>query len=130
VTGGGHAPGTGRPGATEFPATWSREQITERLLDVARYPDEPPRRLVNGLWHTTGVREGVRIVVLVEATGSVRAAFPVAGPGVVRNPGPDRPTTGTGDLDDADRELCGQLDRAGEWGELDALLTAQCPPAP
>ena len=94
--GGGHAPGTGRRGATEFPAGWSREQITERLLDVARYPDETPRRLANGLWHTTGVREGVRIVVLLEPAGSVRTAFPVDGPGVVHNPDraadPDHPS--------------------------------------
>lgn len=145
--GGGHASGTGRRGATEFPTGWSREQITERLLDVARYPDETPRLLANGLWHTTGVREDVRIVVLLEAAGSVRTAFPVEGPGVVRNPDratdPDHPTLDdlaagrasyeTSErlasvrerLSDADRELYEQLHRAGEWDELDALLTAE-----
>ena len=110
MTGGGHAPGTGRPGATEFPATWSREQITERLLDVARYPDETPRLLANGLWHTVGVRAGVRIVVLLEAAGAVRAAFPVDGPGVVHNgPRDVVPAELLARLGEADRVLAEQL---------------------
>lgn len=141
--GGGHAPGTGRRGTTEFPPTWTRDEIVERLSDVARNPDEVPRRLPNGLWHTVGVREEVRIVVLLEQSGSIRTAFPVEGPGVVRNPDPTNPTvadlaagrvghTATqllarldGRLGPADRELYAQLHLAGEWDELRSILAAQ-----
>lgn len=144
--GGGHASGTGRRGATEFPASWSRDRITDLVVDVARHPDEPPRQLASGVWHTTGVRDGVRIVALLDPDGAVRAAFPVDGPGVVHRPDraadPARPT-----LDDlaagrvghaaaerlaehavrlpaADGVLLQQLYRAGEWDELDAVLAA------
>lgn len=141
--GGGHAPGTGRRGATEFPAGWTREEIVERLSDVARNPDEVPRRLANGLWHTVGIRAGVRIVVLLEQSGSIRAAFPVDGLGVVRNPDPTHPTvadlaTGRvshaatellarldGRLGPTDRELSERLHLAGEWGELGSILATQ-----
>ena len=60
--GGGHLCGTGRRGATEFPAAWSREQIVELVVDVARYPDDTPLRLPDGSWRTAGVRDGVRVV--------------------------------------------------------------------
>lgn len=145
--GGGHAAGTGRRGASEFPAGWTRDEITERIVDVARHPDEPPRLLANGLWHTVGVRDGVRIVVLLEAQGAVRAAFPVDGDGVVHNPDraadPERPTPAdltdgrvgyaatellarlAGRLGDDDRELFEQMYRAGEWDELGDALAAQ-----
>lgn len=145
--GGEHGPGTGRRGATEFPAAWSREEITDRIVDVARYPDEPPRLLASGVWRTVGVREGVRIGVLVEASGAIRAAYPVTGPGVVRNPDraadPRRPTLADlagglvgysaeellGRLGDrltaGDREVYNELFRAGEWDELGAALAAQ-----
>ncbi len=144
MSGGGHAPGTGRRGATEFPASWTRQEITDRFLDVARYPDETPTRLPGGAWRAVGVREGVRIVVLLDADGGVRAAFPVDGPGVVRNPdrAPDpahptaadlaagRPGYAAGELlagTALDPELataCAELAHAGEWGELATVLRA------
>lgn len=144
--GGGHASGTGRRGATEFPATWTHQEITDRIADVARYPDEPPRRLAGGVWHTTGVRDEVRIVALLDPDGSVRTAFPVDGPGVHRNadraPDPTRPTLDDlaagrvghaagellarleGRLPDDERGLLEQLRLAGEWDELGAALEA------
>lgn len=142
MTGGGHAPGTGRRGATEFPASWTREQIVERFLHVARFPDETPTRLPSGVWRTVGVRAGVRIVVLLDPDGGVRAAFPVEGPGVVRNPDrapdPARPTVDdlvagrpgyAADellaglaLDGPLGTVCAELARAGEWAELAAVL--------
>ncbi len=144
MSGGGHAPGIGRRGATEFPASWSRQEITDRLLDVARYPDETPSRLPNGVWRAVGVRAGVRIVVLLTGDGAIRAAFPVSGPGVVRNPDraadPARPTAA--DLD-AGRPgyaagellastalppdlllICRELADAAEWAELADVLRA------
>lgn len=142
MTGGGHAPGTGRRGATEFPAGWSRERIVERFLDVARYPDETPTRLPGGAWRAVGVRDGVRIVVLLDPDGGVRAAFPVDGPGVVRNPErtPQPPTAADlaagrpgyaaaellarADLREPLATACAELRHAGEWAELAAVLRA------
>ena len=142
MTGGGHAPGTGRRGATEFPASWSREEIVERFLDVARFPDETPTRLPSGVWRAVGVRHGVRIVVLLGGDGGVRAAFPVDGPGVVRNPDrtPSPPTVAdlvagrpgyaAGELlasvplDPAVAAACAELRLAAEWAELAAVLRA------
>ncbi|MFI9811215.1 hypothetical protein [Saccharothrix variisporea] len=40
--GGGHAPGTGLPNKTEFPDGWEDDVIIDRVVDVARNPDQPP----------------------------------------------------------------------------------------
>jgi hypothetical protein len=40
--GGGHRHGVGKPGKTEFPASWDDKKIIDALLDVARRPDQPP----------------------------------------------------------------------------------------
>lgn len=147
--GGGHFSGVGRRGATEFPATWSRDRITELVVDVARYPDETPLRLPDGSWRTAGVRDGVRVVVLLDPDGPVRAAYPVDGPGVVHNPDraldPAHPTLDDladgrvsnaasellarlpGRIPDALLDLGGELYVAGEWDELGRLLAAAAP---
>jgi len=149
--GGGHLAGTGRRGTSEFPQSWSRDDVTSRILDVARSPDEVPRRLPHGPWHATGVRDGVRLVVLLDPDGAVRTAFPVDGSGVVHNPDrapdPAHPTVDdladgrvgyaasalvdglTGRLDAADAALCRELYAAGEWDELGLLLAAAVPAA-
>jgi hypothetical protein len=145
--GGGHAPGTGRRGTTEFPVGWSRERIMDAVVDVAKDPDEVPRRLHNGVWRTVGVRGGVQIVVLVAADGAVRTAYPVSGPGVIRNPerAADPATLTVDDLvagrigDAATQLLEALADRVpaedlavyrelyhvGEWEELAAVVAAQ-----
>jgi hypothetical protein len=84
--GGGHAPGTGRRGTTEFPVSWSRDRIMDEILDVAKNPDEVPRRQHNGRWCATGIRGGVEIVVLIEPSGEIHTGYPVRGAGVTRNP--------------------------------------------
>ena len=144
--GGGHLAGVGRRGATEFPAGWSRERITEVIVDVARYPDEVPLRLPDGSWRTTGVRDGVRVAALLDPEGPVRSAYPVEGPGVVRNPDrpavPDSPTVhdlADGRVSHAATELLARVDArlapellelgrelyaVGEWAELGRLLTS------
>jgi hypothetical protein len=145
--GGGHAPGTGRRATSEFPAGWSDERIIAVVKDVANDPGEPSRRQHNGRWRAAGVRYGVRVVVLVEEDGRVHTAFPVGGPGVVRNPDtakdPTNPTVA--DLVDgrisyfADvllSQLAGRLPAedfrhyrgllwSGEWEELVDALIAQ-----
>lgn len=142
--GGGHLAGVGRRGATEFPASWSRQRIIEVITDIARYPDEVPLRLPDGSWRTVGVRDGVRVVALLDPEGPARAAYPVDGPGVVHNPDrsaiPDRPTVddlADGRVSNAATELLARLDgrlapelvdvarelyEVGEWDELGRLL--------
>ena len=85
-TGGGHAPGTGRPGQSEFPRGWSDQRILTASLAVARAP-EVLRRGRYGRWVAEGVEDGVRIRVVVGADGYVFTSVPLSGPGVVRNPG-------------------------------------------
>jgi hypothetical protein len=85
--GGGHRHGTGKPGKTEFPASWSDAKIINLLQDVARRPDDTPIRQDNGRWFTTGTREEVEIVAVVERDAQVWTGWPLpGGPGVVQNP--------------------------------------------
>lgn len=85
--GGGHRHGTGKPGKTEFPASWSDAKIINLLQDVARCPDETPIHQDNGRWFTTGTREEVEIVAIVERDAQVWTGWPLpGGPGVVQNP--------------------------------------------
>lgn len=85
-TGGGHKPGTGRPGKTEFPLSWDDDKIIQEVLDVAKDPDG---QAVSGRfdrWQYIGTRDGVQIKVILEADGSVVSGYPLHGPGVIRNP--------------------------------------------
>ena len=37
--GGGHRHGVGKPGKTEFPASWDDKKVMDNVVDVARRPD-------------------------------------------------------------------------------------------
>jgi Bacterial EndoU nuclease len=86
--GGGHRHGTGRPGKTEFPASWDDEKIVGNILDAAQRPDSPPvYQHWNDRWLGAGTRDGVEVSVIVLPSGEVWTAWPEqGGPGVVRNP--------------------------------------------
>jgi hypothetical protein len=84
--GGGHAPGAGFPGKTEFPRGWGEPEIVAAALSIARDPETLTRSSVADRWEATGIRLGVRIRVIVADDGYVVTAIPLAGPGVVRNP--------------------------------------------
>jgi len=86
--GGGHRHGTGRPGKTEFPASWDDQKVIDTVLDVARRPDRPPvNQDRNNRWLCTGMRDRVEASVIVLPDGEVWTAWPEEGsPGVVRNP--------------------------------------------
>jgi hypothetical protein len=86
--GGGHRSGTGKPGKTEFPASWDDGKIMRHVLDVAQHPDSPPvDQHWNNRWLCSGTRERVEVSVVVLRSGEVWTAWPEeAGPGVVRNP--------------------------------------------
>jgi hypothetical protein len=85
---GGHRHGTGRPGKTEFPASWDDTKITDTVLDVARRPDRPPvQQEWNGRWVARGVRDDVDVVVVIAGDGRIWTCWPLpGGPGVVKNP--------------------------------------------
>jgi Bacterial EndoU nuclease len=83
---GKHGAGTGLPGTSEFPASWTPEDVVARIIEVSRDPDAGPVEQPNGKSRSYGVREGVGIVVLAGETGSIITGYPVSGPGVVRNP--------------------------------------------
>jgi len=86
--GGGHRHGVGKPGKTEFPASWDDERIIANVLDAARRPDKPPTHQDwNDTWLCTGTRDAVNVWAVVERTGDVLTGWPEeGGPGVVRNP--------------------------------------------
>jgi len=86
--GGGHRHGVGKPGKTEFPASWTDERVIANILDVARRPDKPPTRQDwNDSWLCSGTRDAVKVWSVVERSGDILTGWPEeGGPGVVRNP--------------------------------------------
>lgn len=87
VNSGGHAPGTGIPGKTEFPdnKTWTDDHIIKSIQDVAKNPDQVPVLQKHGTWLVTGTRDGVVIEVVVDTSGNIITGYPVSGPGVYKN---------------------------------------------
>jgi hypothetical protein len=87
-TGGGHRHGTGKPGKTEFPATWGDAKVIDTLLDVARRPDQTPEHQEwNGRWVARGTRDDVEVVAVIAPDGRIWSAWPLpGGAGVVKNP--------------------------------------------
>ena len=64
--GGGHRPGTGFPGKSEFPAGWSDEKIMHEISDIATDPSlagRPGNRVGDSF--INGTRDGVDIEVLI-----------------------------------------------------------------
>jgi len=86
--GGGHRHGTGKPGKTEFPASWPDEVIFDKILDAVQRPDSPPvYQDWNERWLCVGTRDSVEVSVIVLCSGDVWTAWPEpGGPGVVHNP--------------------------------------------
>jgi len=83
ATGGGHRPGTGITGKSEFPQGWSDDKILTEISDVATDP-ESQRDVVGGRTVITGARDGVEIRVIVDnATGRIVTGYPT---NIPRNP--------------------------------------------
>jgi hypothetical protein len=82
---GGHRFGTGILGKTEFPASWSSDDIMEAIRQVGGtgVVDRPAHR--GGDLVIVGEVNGVTIEVVVQPNGEVRTGYPLAGTGVVRN---------------------------------------------
>jgi hypothetical protein len=87
-TGGGHRHGTGKPGKTEFPASWDDEKIVDAIVVVARRPDQQPTHQEwNNRWVARGTRDDVGIVVVLAGDGRIWTSWPTPdSPGVTKNP--------------------------------------------
>ena len=83
ATGGGHRPGTGNPGKSEFPAGWSDDRIMHEISDVATDPSLTPRPGRGGRTIVEGTRDGIDIRVIQEANGDIVTGYPT---NVPRNP--------------------------------------------
>ena len=86
--GGGHRHGVGKPGKTEFPASWDDERTVDTVVDVARRPGSTPEHQHwNDRWVCSGIRDSVEVSVIVLRSGEIWTAWPEEGsPGVIRNP--------------------------------------------
>ena len=82
---GGHRFGTGTPGKTEFPETWSDDDILDAIKEVAGTGtvDRPAHR--EGDLVIVGEVNGVTIKAVVQPNGEIRTGYPVSGEGVIDN---------------------------------------------
>jgi hypothetical protein len=72
ATGGGHAPGTGLSGKTEFPSDWSNDKVESVIEDVATDPNST--RVTQGTDEVVkGTRDGVEVRVIIR-NGQIQAA--------------------------------------------------------
>jgi hypothetical protein len=86
---GGHRPGTGIPGKTEFPVGWSDEKIIREIESVANDPTAARSLRLDGRLVAEGTRDGVAIRVIIAANGrSIVTGHPT---NLARNPLPSRP---------------------------------------
>ncbi len=69
ATGGGHRPGRGLPGKSEFPPGWSDDRIIEAIESVANDPASTREVQANGRTVVSGRRDGVDLRVVVERDG-------------------------------------------------------------
>jgi hypothetical protein len=80
-TGGGHRPGRGIPGKSEFPRGWSDDRIIAAILEVASDPASFRRTEADGRTVVTGTRDGVEIRVVMDRDGrSVVTGYPLNRP--------------------------------------------------
>lgn len=85
-TGGGHRAGSGEPGKTLFPASWSDDDIIGAIESVANDPGARRREQPNGRVRVEGTRSGVRIRVIVSADGTdIITGYPLAPRGSSRS---------------------------------------------
>jgi RHS repeat-associated protein len=80
---GGHRAGTGFPRKSEFPGSWSDDQILHHVSDIATDPSLTWRPGRGGDFWVSGTRDGIDIEVLIR-NGEIWTAYPT---NVPRNPG-------------------------------------------
>ena len=82
-TGGGHRPGLGKPGKSEFPHGMTDDQIIDTIIDIASDPASITRAGRGGRTIVEGTRDGIDVRVILESDGSIVSGFPTNMP---RNP--------------------------------------------
>ncbi len=70
VTSGGHRAGTGKPGKSEFPASWTDDEVIVRIEEVANDSHSFRRSGRRGRTVVSGTRHGVDIEVVIESNGT------------------------------------------------------------
>ncbi|HBY8191062.1 TPA: type IV secretion protein Rhs, partial [Klebsiella pneumoniae] len=83
ATGGGHRAGTGKPGKSEFPQSWSDEKIMHVISDIATDPNVSRKAGRGGRTIAEAVKEGINVRVIQESNGDIVSGFPT---NVPRNP--------------------------------------------
>jgi hypothetical protein len=83
ATGGGHRPGTGNPGKSEFPQGWSDDKIMHEISDIATDPNAAIRSGRGGRTIAEGTRDGIDIRIIQERNVDIVSGFPT---NVPRNP--------------------------------------------
>lgn len=81
--GGGHRSGADKPGKSEFPPSWTDDDIITVVTDIARNP--PVGQWRYDLWGNLvlwDLRRDVHLEVVLKLDGQVITAYPVSGPGV------------------------------------------------
>lgn len=78
ATGGGHKAGAGKPGKTEFPASWSEEKIISIITKIANDKNLPIRQSGKRYWVRMGEEENLQIrVVLDREHREIVTGYPV-----------------------------------------------------
>jgi Bacterial EndoU nuclease len=98
---GGHLAGTGFSKKTEFPKTWTRQDILDAAYQVTQqgpptkgpYPTRDANGSLMWAYDYKGVVNGVEVKTTVQADGQIRTAYPSnpADPGVITNPAAPNP---------------------------------------
>jgi hypothetical protein len=82
--GGGHRPGMGFPGKTEFPKGWSDDRIIDAITDVANDPKSTSKPMDSGRTRIESMRDGIDIRVVIDTDDrSIVTGYPTDLP---RNP--------------------------------------------
>ena len=86
ATGGGHGPGRGMPGKSEFPNTLSDDEIIQGIEDIANDPTSyPGSQAAAGRLRLSGTIKGMKTTVIIDPASAdpIVSAWPE---GVPRNP--------------------------------------------
>jgi hypothetical protein len=81
-TGGGHRPGTGNPGKSEFPVGWSDSKILSAIEEIGRAGAVVGNARTPGGLVKSGTIDGVTINVVVDKHNQIVTGFPTDGVGV------------------------------------------------
>jgi RHS repeat-associated protein len=76
ATGGGHRSGTGIPGKSEFPSSWSDDKIMHNISDIATDPNAKRTYGRGGKTTIEAVRDGVSIKVVLDNKGNILTGYP------------------------------------------------------